>query len=227
MTISIIVPVLNEIALIRPFLRHLRARAGEAEVIVVDGGSVDGTAAEAAVLCNHLVQSSRGRSIQMNTGASVARGETLWFLHVDVTVPPECLEQIEKTLKDPGVVGGFFRIRIPDSRLIYRLTDGFAHYAGLLLGLRYSDHGLFCRREIFEKVGGFPEVPLMEDADFYRQLLQEGKTVVIPDRILVDPRRFKSVGPVRLTLVFGLISLLYLFRAPRNFLRSIYRRACC
>lgn len=227
MSVSIIVPVLNEAPLIRPFLAHLRERAPEAEIIVVDGASSDGTSEAATAFSDRVVRSEPGRAVQMNAGARAARGDILWFLHVDVQVPPECVAQIQLALADPRVVGGFFRIQMPTSRLIYRLTDTFAHYAGLLLRIRCGDHGIFCRREIFEKTGGFPDVPLMEDADFYRKLRRAGRTVVIPQRLNVDSRRFELIGPFRLTFAFGLIGLLYFLRVPRRLLQSIYRRACC
>src|SRR6185369_16249205 len=109
---------------------------------------------------------------------------------------------------------------------IYRFTDSFAHYAGLLFGVRYGDHGFFCRRVTFDEIGGFPDVPLMEDADFFRKLRRAGKVAVIGDAIIIDPRRYERIGPTRLTAVFALISLLYLLRAPRVWLHWIYRHAC-
>jgi rSAM/selenodomain-associated transferase 2 len=226
MSISIIVPVLNEALLIQRFLENLRERATGAEIIVVDGGSSDGTAEVAAELCDCLIRSKPGRAVQMNAGADAAHDDILWFLHVDVRVPPQCLAQIEQALADPGVVGGFFRIHVPESSFIYRLTDSFAHYAGLLLRIRCGDHGFFCRRAVFEKIGGFPNVPLMEDADFYRKLRRAGRTIVLSERIDVDPRRFELIGPARLTFAFGLIGLLYFLRVPRRLLQSMYRRMC-
>ena len=163
----------------------------------------------------------------MNAGACAARGDILWFLHVDVKVPPQCMTEIARAVSDRRVAGGFFRIRLPQSQFVYRFTDTFAHYAGLIFRLRYSDHGFFCRREIFHQIGGFPNVALMEDADFFRKLRRAGRIVVVQQRLVVDPRRYEFVGPTRLTFVYGLISLLYLLRAPRPLLQWIYRRACC
>jgi rSAM/selenodomain-associated transferase 2 len=223
--ISIIVPVLNERALIRPFLNHLRERAPEAEVVVVDGGSSDGTAQLAAGFCDRLVESGRGRARQMNAGARAAHSDVLWFLHVDTEVPPGCLNEIAQVLANPNVVGGYFRIRLPRSP-IYRLTDGFAHYAGILLRIRCGDHGIFCRRTAFLEMGGFPEVPLMEDAEFFRQLHRYGRVRYSERRILVNPRRYESVGRVRLTLAYGVIATLYIFGVPLSILISIYKRTC-
>ncbi len=227
MNISIVVPVLNEALLIESCLRQLRKCVPEAELIIVDGGSTDGTLDRAAPFCDRGIRSRRGRGVQMNAGAEIARGEILWFLHVDVKPPPQCSMKIAQAVSDGDVVGGFFRIQLPRSRFVYRWTDTFAHYAGLILGLRYSDHGFFCRREIFFRIGGFPDEPLMEDADFFRKLRKAGRIAVIEQPLVVDPRRYELIGPVWLTFVYGVISLLYLFHAPRPLLQSIYRQACC
>src|SRR5437879_4164421 len=142
---SIIVPVFNEAPLVRPFLEHLRERAPGAEVIVADGGSTDGTAELAVGFCDQLVKEQRSRAEQMNAGAHAAHGEILWFVHADVEVPLQCLDEIARIMEDSNVVGGYFRIRLP-RRLVYRLTDSFAHYAGMLSRIRCGDHGSSGRR---------------------------------------------------------------------------------
>ena len=180
MVISIIIPVLNEASTIEKFLNSLRERAGDAEIIVVDGDSRDGTFDLARPHCDQCLRSSRGRALQMNAGAHAASGDILWFLHADTEVPADCIEQILDALADPEIVGGFFRIRIPSKRFVYRLTDAFAHYAGLLLRVRFGDHGFFCRRVVFGEIGGFPELPLMEDSEFFRKLGRRGRVAIIP-----------------------------------------------
>src|SRR5881394_1000781 len=224
--ISIIVPVLNEAASIERFLRCLRERAGGAEVIVVDGGSSDETIDLARNHCDRCLRAPRGRAVQMNAGARAASGDTLWFVHSDCEVPAGCLQQISDVLRQPEVVGGFFRIRLPNKRLVYRLTDSFAHYAGLLLGMRFGDHGFFCRRTAFEEIGGFPEMPLMEDAEFFRKLRRLGRIAVISSCLISSPRRYEEIGPWRLTLTYGLIALLYLLRVPIPALATIYQKRC-
>ena len=163
----------------------------------------------------------------MNAGAAAARGDVLWFLHVDLEVPPRCLDDIAACLADPTITGGFFRIRLPRSSLIYRLTDEFAHYAGLMLRMRCGDHGMFCRRSDFFAVGGFPQVPLMEDVEFFRRLRRRGRTVCSGKRIAVDPRRYEAIGPLRVTLAYGLIAALYMLHVPLPLLSRIYERLCC
>jgi rSAM/selenodomain-associated transferase 2 len=223
--VSIIVPVFNEALLIRPFLQHLRERAPEAEIIVADGGSSDGTDRLAAGFCDQLVESDRGRGRQMNTGAHAARGEILWFVHVDAQLPLQCLDEIARIMDDPNVAGGYFRIRLPRG-LVYRLTDSFAHYAGILLRIRCGDHGIFCRRTAFLDIGGFPEVPLMEDVEFFRRLHRCGRVQYSEQRITVSPRRYEALGRTRLTLAYGLIATLYVFGIPLSILARIYKRMC-
>jgi rSAM/selenodomain-associated transferase 2 len=223
---SVIVPVFNEAPLIRPFLQHLRDRAPQAEIIVADGGSTDDTADLASGFCDQIVVSERNRAIEMNVGARAAHGDILWFVHVDAEVPHGCLAEIERLMNDPGVAGGYFRIRLPRAH-VYRLTDSFAHYAGILLRMRCGDHGIFCRRAVFLDIGGFPEVPLMEDVEFFRLLRRRGRVTYSHKRILASPRRYESIGRTHLTLAYGFIATLYVFGVPLSKLASIYRRICC
>jgi rSAM/selenodomain-associated transferase 2 len=223
---SVIVPTFNEAALIRQFLQHLRERAPNAEIIVADGGSTDGTADLSAGLCDQLVRSRRNRAIQMNAGGQAARGDILWFVHVDAEVPSGCLDEIERILGDPKISGGYFRIRLPRNP-VYRLTDSCAHYAGILLRMRCGDHGIFCRRTTFLETGGFPELPLMEDVEFFRRLQRRGRVMYSRKRILANPRRYERIGRLRLTLAYGLIATLYIFGVPPSKLVSIYERTCC
>ena len=227
MQVSIIVPVLNEAPLIHPFLEHLRARAPGAEIIVVDGASTDGTYELAAGSCDHLIHSSqRSRALQMNAGACAAKGDIFWFLHADADVPTGCLDEIDRIMGDPTVSGGYFRIRLPPP-VVYRLTDTFGHYAGLLFRMRCGDHGIFCRRTAFITAGGFSNVPLMEDVEFFRRLRRFGRVVHSSKRIRASPRRYETVGPLRLTLAYGFIATLYLFGVPTSALFRIYQNACC
>ena len=162
----------------------------------------------------------------MNTGACAARGDILWFVHVDAELPLRCLDEIGRIMDDPNVVGGYFRIRLPGG-LVYRFTDSFAHYAGILLRMRCGDHGIFCRRTAFLDIGGFPKVPLMEDVEFFRQLHRRGRVTYSDKRILISPRRYEAIGRTRLTLAYGFIAMLYIFGVPASILASIYKRICC
>jgi rSAM/selenodomain-associated transferase 2 len=228
MQVSIIIPVFNEAPLIRPFLSNLRERTRGAEIIVVDGGSTDGTDRLAEGFCDHVIRSgARNRARQMNIGADAAGGEIFWFLHADAEVPLESLNEITHIMRNPEVCGGFFRIRLPAAPVVYRLTDGFAHYAGLLFRMRCGDHGIFCRRSAFVDAGGFPDVPLMEDVEFFRRLRRCGRVAYSNKRIGASPRRYETVGPARLTFAYGSIATLYLFGVSLSMLARIYRHTCC
>jgi rSAM/selenodomain-associated transferase 2 len=226
MQFSIVVPVFNEAPLIQRFLAHLRQRAPEAEIVVADGESTDGTADLAAGLCDRLVESQRSRARQMNAGAHAARGDILWFVHADAELPSQCLDEIARIMEDANVAGGYFRIRLPRG-LVYRLTDSFAHYAGLLFRIRCGDHGIFCRRSAFFDIGGFPTVPLMEDVEFFRRLHRFGRVAHSAKRIVVSSRRYEAIGPASLTFAYGFIATLYIFGVPSTRLASIYERMCC
>lgn len=228
MQVSIIIPVFNEALLIRPFLSNLRKRTRGAEIIVVDGASTDGTDQLAHGFCDKIIRSGeRSRAKQMNVGADAACGDIFWFLHADAKVPMESLNEIGRIMRDPKVSGGFFRIRLPTAPAVYRLTDSFAHYAGLLLRMRCGDHGMFCRRSAFIEAGGFPDVPVMEDVEFFRRLRRCGRVVYSNKRIAASPRRYETVGPTRLTFAYGSIATLYLFGVSLPTLVRIYRRTCC
>jgi rSAM/selenodomain-associated transferase 2 len=228
MQVSIIIPVFNEAPLIRPFLASLRERTRGAEIIVVDGASTDGTDRLAQGFCDQVIRSGeRSRAKQMNVGADAAGGDVLWFLHADGEVPLESLDEIGRIMRNPKVCGGFFRIRLPAAPTVYRLTDGFAHYAGLLLRIRCGDHGMFCRRTAFVDAGGFPDVPLMEDVEFFRRLRRCGRVVYSNKRIAANPRRYETIGPIRLTFAYGSIATLYLLGVSLSTLARIYRRVCC
>ena len=228
MRISIIIPVLNEASSIRSFLSNLRERTGGAEIIVVDGASTDGTDRLAQGYCDQVIRcGERSRAKQMNAGADAANGDIFWFLHADAEVPLESLNEIGRIMRGSKVSGGFFRICLPATPTVYRLTDGFAHYAGLLLRMRCGDHGIFCRRTAFRDVGGFPDVPLMEDVEFFRRLRRCGRVVHSNKRIGASPRRYETVGPVRLTFAYSLIATLYLFGVSLSMLARIYRCTCC
>ena len=226
LSISIIVPVLDECAVIRPFLQHLRDRATGAEVIVVYAQGSSHEKHMATDLCDRVLTSARGRAVQMNAGASAARGDVFWFVHADCEVPHGCLQKIARTLDDPRMVGGCFRIRFQKRQLIYRVSDSGGNLAVELFGRCYGDHGIFCRREEFIALGGYPDVPLLEDAEFYRRLRSRGLTTQLTSKIVTSARRYEEIGPCRLTASYLLISTLYILRVPIWLLARIYNRFC-
>ena len=221
--ISIIVPVLDEAALIGPFLAHLRVRASGAEIIVVDGESRDGTRSIAGPLADMLSNAPRGRASQMNAGAALATGEILWFLHADSILPHDAVRDIMSALNDPGMAGGCFRLRLPSKEMIYRISDSVGNLGVQVFGFALGDHGIFCRRATFEKSGGYPDVPILEDAEIYRRLGRNGRMRQLRAEIISSPRSYQRWGPYRTTAIYFCILVLYVLGVPIRFLNPLYR----
>ena len=222
--VSIVVPVLNESTLIRGFLQQLRASIPSAEVIVVDGGSVDGTSELSTDLADRVLLAPRGRGKQMNAGAAVARGEVLWFLHADAIIPKNALEEIAGILQQHSNVGGCFRLRLPGREWIYRVSDSLGNIGVQVFRFALGDHGIFCRRQAFLEAGEFPEIPLMEDAECYRALRRRGRMVQLRSVIVGSPRRYEQLGAYRTTIYYTFILGLYVAGARISTLTSVYHR---
>jgi len=196
--ISIIIPTLNEEAILAETLRAVRAEQ-PFEIIVVDGGSTDGTRA-AAGEADLFLAAERGRARQMNLAARQARGEVLLFLHADCTLAPGALRAVERCLRLRSVSACCFEQCVCDGRWLYRCINWSASARVRLTGLVYGDQGLCLRRQVFETLGGFPEVPLLEDLLISRKLRKLGRIIVVPKRILVSPRRWHRTGIVGQTV---------------------------
>jgi rSAM/selenodomain-associated transferase 2 len=224
LSISVIVPVLNEAALIRGFLERVRTLDPALEIILVDGGSRDGTVSIARSLADRVITAPRGRASQMNAGAAIARGEVLWFLHADLQPSANSLAHIQTALSDPGVSGGCFSLRYPRPEWIYRVSDSLGNLGVKVFGFALGDHGIFCRRTAFDCTGGYPLVPILEDAELYRRLARAGRMTQLREEIVSDPRTFESCGRYRTTAVYFLILLFYVAGVPVSALNRIYRR---
>lgn len=219
--VSIIVPVLNEAKVIESLLAHLLALEGEHEVIVVDGGSSDETVAIASRSVR-VISAERGRARQMNAGAREAKGETLLFLHADCRLPAGAVPAIEAALADPACVGGCFTLALDDDGLIYRLISVLTSLRMKLTGRMTGDEGIFVRRETFERLGGFRDIPLMEDWDFGPRLGSLGQVRQLPLRITASARRWKKWGLWRTFWLMRKLRFLYLLGVPPDELRKLY-----
>jgi rSAM/selenodomain-associated transferase 2 len=197
-SVSVIIPTLNEEGCLAQALRALRAQ-GPREIIVADGGSDDDTR-RAAAGADRFLDAPRGRAAQMNAGAAGAAGAVLLFLHADCVPEAGALAEAERLLRRPGVAAGCFRMRVAAEGPLYRLIDACATARVRLTGLVYGDQGLFVRREVFERAGGFPPLRLMEDVFLSRALRRLGRVVVASRRVFVSPRRWQRCGLVRQTL---------------------------
>jgi rSAM/selenodomain-associated transferase 2 len=200
MWISVVIPTLNEAATIAGSLRGL-ARQGADEVIVVDAASADGTAELARSAGVRVIDSPRGRGLQQNRGAAAASGEILVFLHADCRLDEGAIAALRRFLvRHPRVASGCFRMRVDAEHPLYRCIDLAAHLRAGLWGIPYGDQGIFVRRRIFNQVGGFPEVPFLEDLGLAMRLRRCSRVAVLPARIHVSPRRWVQQGILLQTL---------------------------
>ena len=191
-SLSIIIPTLNEAHIIGAMLDATARVRGGVEVIVVDGGSVDATAETARTRGAHVIESGRGRGLQMHRGACAARGAALLFLHADTIAPPDAAERIAHALaRDAGAAGGNFTIRFDGERRAARFMTWL--YPQLRrLGLFYGDSGIFVRASCYTEVGGFKPFPIFEDLDFVRRLKRQGRMIHLPVAVVTSSRRFEG-----------------------------------
>lgn len=193
--LSVIIPTLNEARSIGATLDAVLSAAGRAEVLVVDGGSSDGTAEVVKSRTSgrgvRLLTSGRGRGLQMHTGACAARGRALWFLHADTLPPTDGPGRIAEALSDSSVVGGNFHVIFDgDGRAARFLTWLYPQLRRL--GLCYGDSGIFVRRETYERLGGFRDFPIFEDLDLVRRLRKVGRVAHLSAAVTTSSRRFEG-----------------------------------
>ncbi len=223
--ISFIIPVLNEGALIThslSVLQPLRSRGHE--VIVADGGSKDSSAAESQPLADRVVLSLAGRSRQMNAGAREARGEVLLFLHADTRLPEGADRLILSEMKRHGRIWGRFDVRLSGSHPLFRVVEWLMNWRSRLSGIATGDQGIFVRREVFQSVGGFPEIDLMEDIALSRLLKKSGLPLCLRQKVVTSSRRWEKNGILRTVLLMWRLRLAYFLGADPGKLARRYRR---
>ena len=208
--LSIVIPALDEAPNLSRLLPDLARGCPDAEVIVVDGGSRDGTA---DVVARHpgarLLASERGRARQMNAGARAAAGEVLLFLHADTWLPEGAAAAIEDALADTDVVGGRFDVRFDSARAIFSLIAWFMNTRSRLTGIATGDQAIFVRRETFEALGGYQDIPLMEDVELSRLLKRHGRLRALPLAVTTSARKWEREGALRTVLLMWALRLLY------------------
>ena len=218
--LSVVIPALNEARSIGEALRALAPlRARGHEVIVVDGGSEDGTREIAAPLCDALLQAPRGRARQMNAGARAASGAALVFLHADTRLPANADEDIGRALGRHA--WGRFDVEIAGRHPLLPVVARAMNLRSRLTGIATGDQAIFVRREAFE---GFPEISLMEDIAFSKAMKRFGPPACLRSRVLTSGRRWEARGVLRTIALMWRLRLLYFLGAPPERLARLYER---
>lgn len=223
MKISIIIPTLDEADALPTTLSALASQAGSEEIIVSDGGSVDGTVDIAQRRGAIVIQGNRGRGQQLHAGAARATGDVLLFLHADTILAPGALEAVRTALGDRSIGGGNFRVLFDGPTAFAAwLTDFYAWLRRN--GLYYGDSVIFTRRSVFDRIGGIRPIALMEDYDLTRRLERNGPTICINDPpVITSSRRFDGRKPWRIFLQWVVIHILYHARVNPHRLARLYR----
>ena len=220
MKLSVIIPALNEAGQIEQTLTSVEAQPHVGEIIVVDGGSVDGTRERASGRAVVLA-SAPGRARQMNAGAAEATGDVLLFLHADTRLPAGATRAIERALADPATEAGLFRLGFDRETPLLRLYGLCTRLPTPLLG--FGDRGLFVRRSAFDALGGFPGVPVFEDLEMARRLHRRGGLRFLPQRVRTSARRFRRHGALRQQLRNAYLWLHWLAGTPPERVAHCYR----
>jgi rSAM/selenodomain-associated transferase 2 len=219
--LTIVVPVLNEAAIIVAALRALAPlRARGAEIIVADGGSRDGTAQLAEPFADRIITVRRGRSAPMNAGAALGTGDTLLFLHADTTLPDNADRLIDAALARR--VWGRFDLRIAGRHPLLAVVARMINWRSRLTGVATGDQAIFVSREAFQKVGGFPDLPLMEDIAISRRLKRLCRPFCIATPAVTSGRRWERNGVVRTILLMWRLRLSYYLGAEPALLAKLY-----
>ena len=194
-SISVIIPTRNEAENIEGLLRYLHHLDSALEIIVADAGSTDKTVEKAKRL-SKVIQSAKGRGVQMNEGAKVARGDVLWFIHADCYPHPDSIQAMKQALANEEIVGGGFEYALHHPGFRFRVVEFLSNRKNRLLKWLFGDMGIFVRREVFVQMGGYSEIPLMEDMDFSQRLKHHGKIVILRQRMKTSARRWIEEGYV-------------------------------
>lgn len=209
--ISLVVPVLNEARGLPALLDHLLQLDGRFEVVIADGGSIDGTLqlASAHPSAPRLVHCPPGRAQQMNAGARAAEGEVLLFLHADTRLPPDAYQSLRRALTDSAVIGGNFELRFDGADRFSRLLGAW-YAVQRRAGVYYGDSAIWVRRSTFERLGGYRPLPIMEDYELSRRLERSGGTSCLPGPAVTSARRWQQLGLARTIASWVLIRWLFI-----------------
>jgi rSAM/selenodomain-associated transferase 2 len=220
--ISIIIPTLNEEENIYRLLEYLQKNFPGVEIIVADGGSEDrtvGIASKHAI----ILHTEKGRAVQMNAGAGTASGDIFWFLHADCVPSPRSVELIIEACSNDRIAGGGFRWKLDGSKWYYGIVTRTAHIKNKLKRSLFGDMGIFVKADIFRKLNGFLEIPMMEEVEFNRRLRKIGKTVLFNEPIISSDRRLMKNGPMKSFIINDIIKIAYWLGFSPEFLKKFYK----
>ncbi len=220
--ISIIIPVLNEEKNISSALENIERLDGEKEIIVVDGGSIDKSVGIVRKKGIVLLSSQKGRGCQMNRGAEIAKGETLLFLHADTKLPDNAILKIDKVMKASEIIGGRFDVRFDEDRFIFRLIAFLMNWRSSLTGIFTGDQAIFIRKNVFKNIGGYSEIPLMEDIELSKKMKLAGRAVCLEDNVITSARKWKEEGVIKTILLMWFLRFLYFLKISPIVLSKIY-----
>jgi len=219
--ISVLVPIYNEKEVLSERSAMFQNIAKVAELLFVDGGSTD-KSEDIAARYGRIITSEKGRARQMNAGAREASGDILSFLHADNIVSPETINSIEKAVRENEVIGGCLTQRNESERPVFRFIEWQGNNRARRTKIFYGDQGIFVRKDVFDQLGGFPDVPIFEDVLFSQKLKQAGKTTVLPDKIRVSARRWEKRGIFKTTLMFNKLLIMFKLGHPLEKIKRLY-----
>lgn len=222
MKLSVVIPALDEAAEIVGAVES--ATAPGVEILVADGGSGDDTRERASAAGARVVVSPPGRSRQLEFGARAALGDVLLFLHADTRLPPGFASAVDAALADERVVGGAFRLRFDRPSAALRLVEWGVRLRVALFRLPYGDQALFVRRSVLERIGGVPQVAIMEDLDLVRSMRGQGRMVLLALVATTSARRYRRHGPIRTILRNGAAAAAWALGLDRERIAGWYAR---
>jgi len=224
MKLSIVIPTLNEATQLRAILEPLRAlQARGHEVIVVDGGSSDTTTVIAREYAQRVIGSAPGRACQMNAGAAAASGDVVLFLHADTHLPAQADELIAAALVNEKNMWGRFDVRLSGDYFLLRVVELFMNLRSRMSSIATGDQAMFVRRAAFIQLGGFPDIPLMEDIALCKLLKRRFLPVNLAARVVTSSRRWEQRGIIRTIVLMWRMRLAYALGASPHRLAKLYR----
>lgn len=222
-TVTVIIPVLNEATLLRQRIEHLKALHQTYDVTFCDGGSDDDTCSVLQRHGLHYCTSSRGRAEQMNTAAALSKSDILLFIHVDTEISSSDIALVKQVMQDEKIVGGRFDIRLSGNRPIFHIIAFMINLRSRITKISTGDQCQFVRRDVFERMGGFPRQPLMEDIAFSKRLKSYGRIACLRRKVTTSSRRWQKHGVVRTVLLMWKLRFLYWLGVAPEKLAEMYR----